>query len=46
VVYDTETIPVASAPGVELVTVAGGKITYSRFVFDRLPFQAARQAAA
>jgi hypothetical protein len=46
VMYDTETIPVKSAPGAECVTVKNGKITYSRFLFDRLPFAAARQAAA
>jgi hypothetical protein len=33
------------APGAECVTVTDGKITYSRFVFDRAPFAAARQAA-
>lgn len=45
VVYDTETVPVASAPGAECITVADGKIVYSRFIFDRAPFQAAREAA-
>jgi ketosteroid isomerase-like protein len=45
VMYDTETVPVKSAPGAECVTVTDGKITYSRFVFDRAPFQAARPAA-
>ena len=45
VVYDTETVPVKSAPGAECVTVTGGKISYSRFIFDRLPFDAARKAA-
>lgn len=40
--YDTETVPVKSAPGAECVTVEDGKITRSRFVFDRAPFQAAR----
>lgn len=44
IMYDTETVPVTSAPGAECVTVTGGKITYSRFVFDRLPFDAARTA--
>jgi hypothetical protein len=44
-VYDTETVPVTSAPAAEYVTVAGGKITYSRFIFDRAPFDAARKAA-
>ncbi len=43
VVYDTATVPVPSAPGAECVTVADGKITYSRFIFDRAPFQAARR---
>jgi hypothetical protein len=42
VVYDTATVPVKSAPGAECVTVEDGRITRSRFVFDRLPFQAAR----
>jgi hypothetical protein len=46
VMYDTETIPVKSAPGAECVTVENGRITQSRFVFDRAPFQAARAAAA
>jgi len=45
VMYDTETVPVKSAPGAECVTVRDGKITYSRFLFDRAPFDAARQAA-
>jgi ketosteroid isomerase-like protein len=46
VVYDTETVPVKSAPAAECVTVTDGKITYSRFIFDRAPFQAARQQQA
>jgi len=45
IVYDTETVPVKSAPAAECVTVADGKITYSRFIFDRAPFVAARSAA-
>lgn len=45
VMYDTETIPVKSAPGAECVTVKQGRITYSRFLFDRTPFDAARRAA-
>lgn len=45
VMYDTETVPVKSAPGAEFVTVKHGKITYSRFLFDRTPFEAARRAA-
>ncbi len=46
VMYDTETVPVKSAPAAECVTVRDGKITYSRFVFDRAPFDAARKAAS
>jgi ketosteroid isomerase-like protein len=46
VMYDTETVPVASAPGAECVTVTDGKITYSRFIFDRAPFDAARRNPA
>jgi ketosteroid isomerase-like protein len=45
VMYDTETVPVKNAPGAECVTVKDGKITHSRFVFDRAPFDAARTAA-
>lgn len=45
VIYDTETVPVKSAPAAECLTVTGGKITRSRFIFDRLPFDAARKAA-
>jgi hypothetical protein len=45
VMYDTSTRPVPAAPGAEYVTVAGGRITYMRIIFDRLPFEAARQAA-
>ena len=45
VMYDTETALVKSGPGAECVTVRAGRIIYSRFVFDRVPFQAARQAA-
>lgn len=44
VVYDTKTVPVESAPAAECVTVRDGKIVYSRFVFDRAPFQEARRA--
>jgi hypothetical protein len=46
VMYDTQTVPVSSAPAAECVTVRDGKITYNRFIFDRAPFDAARQAAA
>jgi ketosteroid isomerase-like protein len=45
-VYDTESVPVASAPAAECVTVTNGKITYSRFIFDRAPFAAAEAAAS
>lgn len=44
--YDTETGPVASAPGAECLTVRNGKITRSRFIFDRKPFEDARAAAS
>ena len=44
-VYDTRTPPVASAPGAECLTVRDGRIVYNRFIFDRLPFEAARRAA-
>lgn len=43
--YDTETVPVASAPGAECLTVRGGKIIRSRFIFDSAPFAAARAEA-
>jgi hypothetical protein len=46
VMYDTQTVPVKSAPGAECVTVQDGRITHSRFLFDRTPFEAARKAAA
>jgi hypothetical protein len=46
VMYDTDTVPVQHAPGAEYVTVSGGKITNMVIVFDRLPFETARQAAA
>jgi SnoaL-like protein len=42
VMYDAATVLVPSAPGAECVTVKAGKITHSRFLFDRAPFQAAR----
>ncbi len=44
--YDTDTVPVHDAPGAECLTVADGKITRMRIIFDRLPFEAARRAAA
>lgn len=46
IIYDTETVPVNSAPGAECVTVQDGKIIRSLFVFDRAPFDAARKAQA
>jgi hypothetical protein len=45
VMYDTRTVPVERAPGAECVTVKDGKIIHSWFVFDRAPFEAARNAA-
>jgi hypothetical protein len=45
IMYDTKTLPVESAPGAECVTVRNGKIVYSRFIFDRAPFEAARASA-
>jgi len=44
VTYDTQTVPVQDAPGAECVTVADGKITHMRIIFDRLPFETARAA--
>jgi ketosteroid isomerase-like protein len=44
-VYDTRTPPVASAPGAECLTVRDARIVYNRFIFDRLPFDAARRPA-
>jgi ketosteroid isomerase-like protein len=46
IMYETRTVPVPSAPGAECLTVTDGKITYSRFIFDRAPFDAARKAAS
>jgi hypothetical protein len=46
IMYDTQTVPVPIAPAAECVTVTDGKITYSRFIFDRAPFDAARSAAS
>ena len=46
IMYETRTVPVPSAPGAECLTVTDGKITYSRFIFDRAPFDAARAAAS
>jgi SnoaL-like domain len=44
VMYDTDTVPVRNAPAAECLTLADGRITRSRFIFDRLPFEAARNA--
>lgn len=44
--YDIDTIPVQDAPGAECLTVRDGKIEHMRIIFDRLPFDAARRAAA
>lgn len=44
--YDTETVPVKTAPGAECLTIRNGKIIHIRIVFDRVPFEAARTAAA
>jgi nicotinic acid phosphoribosyltransferase len=46
VVYEAATVPVANAPGAECVTVSEGRITRMRIIFDRLPFDGARRAAA
>jgi ketosteroid isomerase-like protein len=43
-IYDTDTVPVAGAPGAEQITVRDGKIVHIRIIFDRLPFELARQA--
>lgn len=46
VMYDTDTVPVRDAAGAECVTVRNGKIVHIRIIFDRLPFDTARRAAA
>jgi len=43
--YDTDTVPVKNAPGAEYHQVRNGRITYLRIIFDRAPFDAARQAS-
>jgi SnoaL-like domain len=40
--YDTQTVPVKSAPGAEWVSVRGGQIVRMRIIFDRAPFNEAR----
>lgn len=42
--YDTETVPVASAPGAECLTVQNGTITHIRIIFDQAPFDVATKA--
>jgi len=42
-VYDTDTIPVRGAPGAECLKVVDGHIAHLRIIFDRTPFEAARQ---
>ncbi|MFC4943629.1 nuclear transport factor 2 family protein [Pseudonocardia sp. GCM10023141] len=44
--YDTDTVPVPDAPGAERLTIRDGRISHMRIIFDRAPFDAARQAAA
>ncbi len=44
--YDTNTVAVAGAPGAERLCVIDGRIGHLRIIFDRLPFVAAREAAA
>jgi ketosteroid isomerase-like protein len=44
IVYNSATTLVPDAPAAECVTVRDGKIAYSRFIFDRLPFHQARAA--
>ena len=45
IMYDTQTALVESGPGAEWLTIKDGKIVYSRFIFDRLPFEQARRSA-
>lgn len=45
-IYDTDTVPVKGAPGAERLTIVDGRITHMRIIFDRTPFDAARQARA
>jgi hypothetical protein len=39
--YDNETVPVPSAPAAGYFTVDDGNITRIRFIFDRVPYEAA-----
>ena len=43
--YNTDTVPVKNAPGAEFHIVRAEKIVYMRIIFDRAPFDAARQAS-
>jgi short subunit dehydrogenase-like uncharacterized protein len=45
IMYGTDTVPVRAFLGAECVTVAEGKITRMRVIFDRLLFEEARKAA-
>jgi len=46
IIYDTVTAAVDDAPGAELHTVADGRITELKIIFDRLPFAQARASGA
>ncbi|SDP26707.1 SnoaL-like domain-containing protein [Nakamurella panacisegetis] len=43
--YDNDTVPVPSAPSAGHFTVVDGRITHIRFIFDRVPYEAAARAA-
>ncbi|WP_125609722.1 nuclear transport factor 2 family protein [Specibacter cremeus] len=43
--YDADTVPVKGAPGAECHTVKDGLIHKMTIIFDRAPFDAAREAA-
>lgn len=44
--YDADTIAVSGAPAAECLTVVDGRIAHMRIIFDRTPFEAARQQSA
>lgn len=44
--YHTDTVRVKNAPGAECLSVKDGKIIHMTIIFDRLPFDEARRAAA
>jgi len=46
VCYDTQTVPVPSAPAAECLTVRDGLIVALRIIFDRAPFDAARRSSS